>query len=69
MSTKKSTAAVVATAGVSYRDKTHTSRSLILGKRVLQVKAGRLEVAPDDTEALDYVNARTDFERLTPPVE
>lgn len=66
MSTKKSTVVALATAGVAYRDKTHTSRSLILGKRVLEVKAARLEVAQDDAEALDYLNARADFERLTP---
>ncbi len=66
MSTKKSTAVAIATVGVAYRDKTYTSRSLILGKRVLEVKASRLEVAQDDTEALDYLNARADFERLTP---
>lgn len=66
MSTKKSTVAAIATAGVCYRDKTHTSRSLILGERVLQVKAGQLEVAQGDTEALGYMDARADFERLTP---
>ncbi|WP_448196697.1 hypothetical protein [Pseudomonas putida] len=67
MATKKPTeAAPGASAAVTYRDKTYTSRVLILGERELKVAAGKLEIEEGDAEALAYLDARADFERLTP---
>ncbi|WP_409289476.1 hypothetical protein [Pseudomonas sp. KCJK8927] len=67
MTTKKNAAAPEASAVVTFCDKTHASRSLFLANgRELQVTRARLEVAPEDTEALAYLDARGDFERLTP---
>jgi len=59
-------AAPSALAVVTYRDKTYTSRVLILGKRELKVAGGQLQVEEGDTEALAYLDARADFERVTP---
>lgn len=59
-------AAPSASAAVTYRDKTYTSRVLILGKRELKVAGGKLQIEEGDTEALTYLDARADFERLTP---
>ena len=67
MSTKKpADGATTALAAVTYRDKTYTSRVLILGKRELKVAGGQLQVEEGDTEALAYLDARADFERVTP---
>ncbi len=64
MSTKKSTAATSAPAGVTFRDKTHTSRSLFLpGGRELKVVSGHLVLQDGDDEALAYLDHRRDFER------
>lgn len=59
-------AAPSASAAVTYRDKTHTSRVLILGERVLSVAGGQLRIEEGDAEALQHLDARDDFERLTP---
>ncbi|EKT4457373.1 hypothetical protein QEM35_003531 [Pseudomonas putida] len=67
MATKKPADATTTTpAAVTYRDKTYTSRVLILGKRELKVAGGQLQVEEGDAEALAYLDARADFERLTP---
>ncbi|MFT2186361.1 hypothetical protein [Pseudomonas putida] len=67
MSTKKPDAAPEASTVVTYCDKTHASRSLFLASgRELKVTRARLAVPPDDNEALAYLDARGDFERLTP---
>ncbi|MFG0827089.1 hypothetical protein ACF8R6_01650 [Pseudomonas sp. CJQ_7] len=67
MATKKTPdAAPGASATVTYRDKTYTSRVLILSKRELKVAGGQLQIEEGDTEALAYLDARADFERLTP---
>jgi len=67
MATKKPTdAATITPAAVTYRDKTYTSRVLILGKRELKVAGGQLQIEEGDAEALAYLDARADFERLTP---
>ncbi|MEN5225532.1 hypothetical protein ABE561_12230 [Pseudomonas asiatica] len=67
MATKKTPdAASTAPAAVTYRDKTYTSRVLILGQRELKVAGGQLQIEEGDTEALAYLDARADFERLTP---
>lgn len=64
MATKKTTDAAPSAATVTYRDKTHTSRTLILGSRQLKVVAARLEVSQDDAEALAYLDGRDDVERV-----
>ncbi|QNT38680.1 hypothetical protein [Pseudomonas asiatica] len=67
MATKKTPdAATTAPATVTYRDKTYTSRVLIMGKRELKVAGGQLQIEEGDTEALTYLDARADFECLTP---
>jgi len=63
---KPAEAATTVPAAMTYRDKTYTSRVLILGKRELKVAGGQLQVEEADTEALAYLDARADFERLTP---
>jgi len=66
MATKKTPEATPsAAAAVTYRDKTYTQRVLFLGQRELRVSAGRLQVEEGDAEALAYLDARADFERLT----
>lgn len=67
MATKKTPdAAPGASATVTYGDKNYTSRVLILGQRELKVAGGQLQIEEGDTEALTYLDARADFERLTP---
>ncbi|MCO7537520.1 hypothetical protein NJH24_22415 [Pseudomonas asiatica] len=67
MATKKpADTATTAPAAVTYRDKTYTSRVLILGRRELKVACGQLQIEEGDTEALAYLDALADFERLTP---
>lgn len=69
MSTKKTIAAINAPAGVTYRDKSYTSRSLFMpGGRELKVARGRLVVAAGDDEAKAYLGARSDFEQLSQAV-
>lgn len=56
-----------APASVTFCDKTHSQRSLFMASgRELKVQRARLEVKGDDSEALDYLAARADFERLAP---
>ncbi|WP_409261154.1 hypothetical protein [Pseudomonas putida] len=65
MSNKKTIAASSAPAGVTFRDKTHTSRSLFMpGGRELKVVSGSLVVQVGDDEALAYLERRRDFEQL-----
>jgi len=64
MSTKKTTAAPSASVGVTFRDKTHTSRSLFMpGGRELKVVGGHLVLQDGDDEALAFLDCRRDFER------
>lgn len=64
MSTKKIIAAPSAAAGVTFRDKTHTSRSLFMPDgRELKVVSGQLVLQDGDDEALAYLDRRRDFER------
>ncbi|MGJ7548190.1 hypothetical protein [Pseudomonas alloputida] len=64
MSTKKIVAAPSVAAGVTFRDKTHTSRSLFMpGGRELKVVSGHLALQDGDDEALAYMDRRRDFER------
>ncbi|PTU51361.1 hypothetical protein DBB42_15335 [Pseudomonas plecoglossicida] len=67
MATKKPTDAEPRSpASVTYRDTVFNSRVLIVGERQLNVAAGLLQVDEADAEALAYLDARADFERLTP---
>lgn len=67
MATKKPTDAEPRSpASVTYRDTVFTSRVLIVGERQLNVAAGLLQVDEADAEALAYLDACADFERLTP---
>ncbi|MCM8910902.1 hypothetical protein LJD21_01785 [Pseudomonas inefficax] len=69
MATKKPTDAEPRSpASVTYRDTVFTSRVLIVGERQLNVAAGLLQVDEADAEALAYLEAHADFERL-PPAE
>lgn len=69
MNTKKTNAAPSASAGVSFRDKTHTSRSLFMpGGRELKVVGGYLLIAEGDEDALAYLGRRRDFEQLSQAV-
>ncbi|MFJ4111466.1 hypothetical protein [Pseudomonas sp. NPDC089758] len=64
MSTKKTIAAINAPAGVTYRDKSHTSRSLFMPDgRELKVVGGHLMVPEGDNETMAYMDSRRDFER------
>ncbi|WP_176518398.1 hypothetical protein [Pseudomonas faucium] len=55
----------VVPASVTFRDKTHTSRTLILGNsRELYVVAGSVTVQASDKKAMGYLVARSDFERV-----
>lgn len=50
---------------VTYRDQLYTSRVLILPQgRQLPVARGRISVAADDAEALQYLNAHPDLKPL-----
>ncbi|MCY1452202.1 hypothetical protein D9M71_691070 [compost metagenome] len=50
---------------VSYRDKAFTSRTLVIpGGRLLQVSAGRVQVKALDAQALAFLDAHADLERL-----
>lgn len=67
MATKKTTdAAPSASAVMTYRDKLYTSRVLFLGARELRVAGRKLQIEEGDAEALAYLDAHADFERLTP---
>ena len=51
---------------VSYRDKTFTSRTLVMpGGRVLQVSKGRVSVKVIDAQARAYLDDHPDLEPLT----
>lgn len=65
MAIKKDTAASGAPATVIYCDKVNASRSLFMpGGRELKVIRARIEVDGADTEALEFMGARKDFQRL-----
>mgnify|MGYP003600237743 CR=1 FL=1 len=65
MATKNEPAAPSAPAKVIYCDKVNASRSLFMpGGRELKVIRARIEVDGTDTEAVDYLAARKDFQRL-----
>lgn len=65
MSTKTTIAEPSAPAAVTFRDKTHTSRSLFMPDgRELKVVSGSLVVQAGDAEALAFVQRRRDFEQL-----
>ncbi|CAM3807099.1 hypothetical protein CCOS865_01829 [Pseudomonas reidholzensis] len=65
MSTKKNDAAQSAPATVIYCDKLNASRSLFMANgRELKVLRARLEIGADDIEAMAYLDARSDIERL-----
>lgn len=61
MATKKADDA----AAVIYRDKLFAQRQVFTDSmRPLQVLKGRVEVKPDDAEALALLDQRADFERM-----
>lgn len=65
MATKKETAAPGASATVIYCDKVNASRSLFMDSgRELKVIRARIEVEGEDAEAVAYLDARKDFQRL-----
>lgn len=65
MAIKKEPAAPSAPATVIYCDKVNASRSLFMPSgRELKVTRGRIEVDGTDTEAVDYLAVRKDFQRL-----
>ncbi|MDN7142695.1 hypothetical protein KC131_18770 [Pseudomonas sp. JQ170] len=66
MATPKKTAdATEPAVQVTFRDTTYTSRVLILAnERQLAVAGGRVTVAADDTEALQFLQAHPDLKPL-----
>ena len=65
MAIKKETAAIGPPATVIYCDKVNASRTLFMpGGRELKVIRARIEVESEDAEAVAYLDARKDFQRL-----
>jgi hypothetical protein len=66
LATEAPAAAEPLPAPLKFADQVFTSRTLIIPKtrRTLAVTQALVEVAPDDTEALDFLKAHAEFKPL-----